>query len=173
MGAICLETFLRVELTDQDTSHQSFTQIFNVKESLILNCREILSNSKSTQQVICSQFFICNGLLQLFQNYVFVDLWKICKFWYWIINIWFVLSLQFEWNIFRDNPQTVLQKYFADAVFCVGRLAGAVAGTGAGGLIFIHWVLTLTRILNILTWTSRAISHNMLPAEEKLGKLSS
>ena len=39
----------------------------------------------------------------------------------------------------------------------------------AAGLVFIHWVLTLTRILNILTWTSRAISHNMLPAEEKLG----
>ena len=61
-----------------------------------------------------------------------------------------------------------MQKYFADAVFCVGRLAGALAGTGAGGLVFIHWMLTLTRILNILTWTSRAISHNMLPAEEKL-----
>ena len=39
----------------------------------------------------------------------------------------------------------------------------------AAGLVFIHWVLTLTRILNILTWTSRAISHNMLPTEEKLG----
>ena len=37
------------------------------------------------------------------------------------------------------------------------------------GLVFIHWVLTLTRILNILTRTSRAISHNMLPAERKLG----
>ena len=60
-----------------------------------------------------------------------------------------------------------MQKYFADAVFGgVGSLAlaGALAGP-----VFIHWVLTLTRILNILTWTSRAISHNMLPAEEKLG----
>ena len=59
-----------------------------------------------------------------------------------------------------------MQKYFADAVFGVGRLAGAEMV--AAGLVFIHWMLTLTRILNILTWTSRAISHNMLPAEEKL-----
>ena len=68
---------------------------------------------------------------------------KICKFWYWIINIWFVLSLQFEWNISRDNPQTVLQKYFADAVFGVGRLAGALLA-GSPLVLFLftgcwHW----------------------------------
>ena len=108
MGAICLETFLRVQLTDQDTRHQSFTEMIKLDSTSYLQ----------------SVFYLQpeTGCFQL-------DLWKICKFWYWIINIWFVLSLQFEWNIFRDNPQTVLQKYFADAVFGAGRLAGALAGS--------------------------------------------
>ena len=111
----------------------------NLRESPILNFAFGDLIKLDSTSYLQSVFYLQpdTGCFQLFQNYVFADLWKICKFWYWIINIWFVLSLQFEWNIFRDNPQTVLQKYFADAVFGgVGRLA--LAGALAG-LVFIHW----------------------------------
>ena len=37
-----------------------------------------------------------------------------------------------------------------------------LTGSSSELSVFIQWMLTLTRILNILTWPSRNISHNML-----------